>query len=97
MARDFSATREAAGRSLVWQALLALLAIVLLWGAVLIVVRGLVLAPAAMLAERFGDLVRGERERAVEDPARLPEELRRLAEQHEALRKDGIPTKSEPE
>lgn len=92
VARDFSATRAAAGRSRVWQGLLALCAIVLLWGAMLIVVRGVLLAPVSMLAQRFADLARGQRDRPIDDAARLPDELRALAETHETLRANGIPT-----
>lgn len=94
VARDFSSTRAAAGRSRVWQGLLALFAIVILWGAVLIIVRGMLLSPARALAARFAELARGERDKPVEWRERLPEELRDLADQHEALRTNGIPDES---
>lgn len=90
-ARDFSATRAAAGRSRVWQGLLALFAIVILWGAILIVVRGMLLSPARAIGQAFAELARGERDKPIEWRARLPEELRELADQHEALRTGGIP------
>ena len=53
MARDFSSSRAAAGRSLVWQGLLALTGIVVLAGVILIVVRGLLLRPLEMLSQKF--------------------------------------------
>jgi hypothetical protein len=55
VAKDFSASRAAAGRSLVLQALLALFVIVALSGVILIVVRGLLLEPLAEL-RRFSGL-----------------------------------------
>ena len=53
-AKDFSASRGAAGRSLVLQALLALLSIVLLSGVILVVVRGMLLEPLKELRELRG-------------------------------------------
>jgi hypothetical protein len=93
VARDFSATRAATGRSRVWQALVALFAIVTLWGAALIVVRGMVLSPVLSITERFADLVRGDRDRAIERTEKLPAEIQALAAQHEALRTKGIGVK----
>jgi methyl-accepting chemotaxis protein len=95
VARDFSATRAAAGRSRVWQALIALFGIVLLWGVILVVVRGMLLRPAAMLAERFAELAKGDRSKPVGDRDAMPEELGALADAHEALRTNGIPGSGE--
>jgi methyl-accepting chemotaxis protein len=86
VARDFSPTREAAGRSRVWQALLALLATIVLWGGVLVVVRGMLLSPIALIAERLRQLARGEASDPIPDAAKLPDEVRALADAHEALR-----------
>ena len=55
-ARDFSGSRAAAGRSLVWQICLAVFAIVLLSGAVIVVVRGFLLRPLEVLEARFAAL-----------------------------------------
>ena len=66
-------------------------AIVLLVGAILIVIRGTILAPLARITTRYGDLARGDRDRAIEDPDALPEEMRDLARHHEALRSKGDP------
>lgn len=96
VARDFSATRAATGRSRVWQALIALFGIVLLWGLVLVVVRGLLLRPAAMLAERFGELAQGDRSKPIAGREALPAELQALADAHETLRTKGVPGDGEP-
>lgn len=89
VARDFSASRAAAGRSLVWQCLLAIFAVVLLTGVILVVLRGVLLRPLAGVTAKFAALAAGDREQAVEDPEALCEELRALATQHERLREQG--------
>lgn len=89
VARDFSASRAAAGRSLVWQCLLAVFAIVLLTGVILVVLRGVLLRPLSEVTEKFAALAAGDRAATVEDPEKLCEELRELAEQHERLRTRG--------
>lgn len=52
VAKDFSASRAAAGRSLILQGLLAVFAVVLLSGVILIVIRGMLLDPLAELRQR---------------------------------------------
>ncbi|MDB4929230.1 MAG: hypothetical protein JWM10_1714 [Myxococcaceae bacterium] len=89
VARDFSASRAAAGRSLVWQCLLAVFAIVLLMGVILVVLRGVLLRPLAAVTEKFAALAAGDRAQSVDDPDALCEELRELARQHERLRAQG--------
>ena len=86
MARDFSSSRAAAGRSLVWQALLALSAIVLLAGIILIVVRGLLLRPLEMLSRQFVRLAEGRRDQPIAEKESLCDEMQALAEAHERLR-----------
>lgn len=82
VARDFSGSRAAAGRSLVWQVALSLIAIVLLAGAAIIVVRGMVLRPLGVLAQRI------ESDSAlVEDSDRFPPEVARLAARIETLKR----------
>lgn len=84
-ARDFSASRASAHRSLVWQALLALFAITLLSGMILIVIRGLLLRPVESLTKHFASL-------SSPNPAEFPEpemlcdELQGLAKQYEDMR-----------
>lgn len=93
VARDFSSSRAAAGRSLVWQALLAVFAIVLLSGATLIVVRGYVSQPMRMLSERFEALAEGKEAEPIVDAESLCDEMRDLASSYEQLRsrKDETP------
>jgi methyl-accepting chemotaxis protein len=86
MARDFSSSRAAAGRSLVWQGLLALSGIVLLAGAILIVVRGLLLRPLEMLSQQFVKLAEGRRDQPIAEAETLCDEMQALAQAHEQLR-----------
>jgi methyl-accepting chemotaxis protein len=86
MARDFSSSRAAAGRSLVWQALLALSAIVLLAGIILIVVRGLLLRPLEMLTRQFVRLAEGRRDQPIAETETFCDEMQALARAHEQLR-----------
>lgn len=97
VARDFSATREAAGRSLVWQMLLAIFALVVLSGSIIIVIRGYLLRPLASITERFAALSQGNRTQTIANIEFMPEELRAIAEAHEALRTQGIPEASSEE
>ena len=85
MARDFSSSRAAAGRSLVWQGLLALSAIVLLAGMILIVVRGLLLRPLEMLSQQFVKLAEGRRDQPIRETETLCDEMQALARAHEQL------------
>lgn len=89
VARDFSKSRAAAGRSLVWQCLFALFAIVLLSGAILVVLRGVLLRPLDGLTERFTALASGDRTQP--PPEGLCDELQALATQYETLRTRGEP------
>jgi methyl-accepting chemotaxis protein len=86
MARDFSSSRAAAGRSLVWQGLLALSGIVLLAGVILIVVRGLLLRPLEMLSQQFVKLAEGRRDQPIAESETLCDEMQALAQAHEQLR-----------
>ena len=86
MAKDFSASRAASGRSLVWQSLLALFAIVTLTVAVIVVLRGFVLRPMQMLTQRFRSLADGDRSKPVDQPEMLCQEMRELAAAYEQLR-----------
>jgi methyl-accepting chemotaxis protein len=74
VAQDFSGTRGAAGRSLVWQGLIALFGITLLSAAIILVIRGFLLAPLRAI-------VRGKP--LDDDP--LCEELQELARTHAEL------------
>lgn len=86
VARNFSGSRAAAGQSLVWQICLAIFAIVLLSGAIIVVVRGFLLRPLDVLDRRFAAIAAGERTEAVEDTDKFCLEIRRLADHHARIR-----------
>lgn len=87
VARDFSGTRAAAGRSLVWQLLLAVFAVVLLASLVVVVLRGFLLQPLAMVASRLASLAAGGKAAQVDDVDGYCEEIQQLAQSYEALRR----------
>jgi methyl-accepting chemotaxis protein len=93
VAKDFSASRAASGRSLVWQSLLALFAIVTLAVAIIVVIRGFLLRPIQMINERFRSLAEGDRTKLIDQPETLCQEMRELAESYEQLRGTGEETK----
>ncbi len=97
VARDFSATRASAGRTLVWQCLIALFASIVMIGAIAIVVRGLLLRPLAALNARFTELAQGKRDAKIDGVEGMPFEMRELAAVHEHLRREGIPDEGERE
>lgn len=86
LSMDFSATRAAQGRSRVWQLLAALFGLVLVAGTVLIVVRGLLLAPLKGLSDRFGALADGEASAPADPVDSYCDELRSLSASYERLR-----------
>ena len=87
VARNFSGSRAAAGQSLVWQICLAIFAIVLLSGAIIVVVRGFLLRPLDVLDRRFAAIAAGERaEAAAEDADKFCPEIRRLSDHYERIR-----------
>lgn len=89
VAKDFDASRAAAGRSLIWQGLLSLFAIVILAGLILVVLRGFLLQPLGVINKGFADLAKGERGKPIEDADRYCDELAELAAHHETLRNAG--------
>ena len=86
VARDFSGSRAAAGRSMIWQICLAIFAIVLLSGAIIVVVRGFLLWPLDVLDRRFAAITAGERTEPVEEADKFCPEIRRLADHHDRIR-----------
>jgi methyl-accepting chemotaxis protein len=86
VAKDFSASRAASGRSVVWQSLLALFAIVMLAVVILVVIRGFLLRPIQMITERFKALAGGDRSQPIDQPETLCAEMRDLAGTYEQLR-----------
>jgi methyl-accepting chemotaxis protein len=89
IAKDFSASRAASGRSLIWQSLLALFAIVALAVAIIVVLRGFVLRPMQMINERFAALAGGDRSQPIGQPETLCQEMQELAANYERMRTAG--------
>ncbi|BCW87888.1 hypothetical protein sos41_10200 [Alphaproteobacteria bacterium SO-S41] len=79
VARDFSGSRAASGRSLVWQIAFAVFAVVILAGTAIVVVRGRVLRPLTVLDARLTAFAAGERKTLLEDTDRFPPEIESLA------------------
>ena len=86
VAQDFSSSRAAQNRALVWQILTALFAIVLLSGCILIVIRGILLRPLQALTLNFARLADGDKYAEVSKPDMLCQELADLARQYKRLR-----------
>ncbi len=82
---DFSTTRAAAGRALVLQLAQGLLALVLLSGVVLVVIRGFLLRPLAALNQGFEHLGTGNTDSASVPSETLCEELAALAQHYQRL------------
>jgi methyl-accepting chemotaxis protein len=85
-AKNFDASRAAAGQSTVWQGLLALFAIVVFAGTIQIVVRGFLVRPVEAITRRFGMLADGEPGKPIAEADMLCSELQALVAQHERLR-----------
>jgi methyl-accepting chemotaxis protein len=86
-ARDFSGSRAAAGRSLVWQNTLAIFAIVILGGFIIVVIRGFLLRPLGVVVERFEASLAGEPTKPLDGTERFCAEIRSLADLHERVRR----------
>jgi len=84
---DFSASRSSRGRAFVWQALIALFAIVLLAGITLVIIRGTLLRPLEVITARFATLSTGDTSAEIPEPDKLCDELKGLAGQYEELRR----------
>ncbi|WP_411878973.1 cache domain-containing protein [Polaromonas sp. YR568] len=88
IAKNFSATRSADKQAILWQTLLGIVAIVLLTGVVLVVIRGMLLQPLQLVGDRFADLADGKAgaEDAPPMPSPLCDEIAGLAGSYERLR-----------
>ena len=84
-ARDFSGTRAAASRSLIWQICLAIFAIVILSGVAIVVLRGFLLRPLEVLDARLAAMAAGKRTTALEATDKFCPEIQRLAERCERI------------
>lgn len=88
-AKDFSDYRSSLNRAVIMQVTIALFAVILLAGAILIVVRGFLVRPLIRISSRFEALANGDASLGIEEKEEFFTELRHLAEQHERLRQKG--------
>ncbi|MBF0307404.1 MAG: hypothetical protein HQL41_17355 [Alphaproteobacteria bacterium] len=85
-AKDFSPTRATLGQSMTWLAVYAVFAFVLMAGVVIVILRGAVARPLAILNQRFAALVAGGPAEPIEDTDGFYGEIGDLAEHYERLR-----------
>lgn len=83
---DFSGSRAAVGVTLIWQAVLGLLAILLLAGVVIVVIRGFLLRPLDILTSRFDAVHTGEPLEDIPGTDHFPRELEPFVALYEKIR-----------
>jgi methyl-accepting chemotaxis protein len=86
VSRDFSGSRAAEGRSLVWQICMAIFAIVILAGVVIVVIRGFLLRPLEVIDRHFAALAAGEPAEPIEGREKFCTEMRSLVGHYDRLR-----------
>ena len=86
VAENLADIKSRTNRARIWQGLAALFAIVILAGAVLISVRGLVLAPVQALGERLSALAAGDASQPADPIDTYCDELHPMVESYEKLR-----------
>ncbi|HVJ90032.1 MAG TPA: cache domain-containing protein [Labilithrix sp.] len=86
LATSFAEDKTLAGRSLVWQILAGIFACIVVAGAVLVAIRGVLLAPLAALTERMSALAAGDTSKPADPLEDYCEELQSLASSYEKLR-----------
>lgn len=86
LAMSFDEDKTLARRALVWQVLAGIFAVVFMAGIVLVVVRGVLLAPLASLNERMRALATGDGSKPPEPNDTYCDELKELAENYERIR-----------
>ena len=86
LVHDFGDDVTAARRAIVWQALATLFGVVAMAGAIVIVIRGRLLAPLAALNERIAALVHGTEAPEPDPIGSYCDELKTLAVNYEELR-----------
>lgn len=84
--QDFSSSRAAVSRLLIWQGVVTLIAIVLLAAFILIVLRGFLLRPLAVLGERFDTVGNGGTLTPIEGAETFPAEMRPMLRLYERIR-----------
>ncbi len=86
LAQNLADANASANRARVWQMLAALFGIVFLSGMLLVVLRGLLIAPLAALNEKYAALANGDASQPADPTDTYVEELQALAENYEKLR-----------
>jgi methyl-accepting chemotaxis protein len=86
VAADFSGSRGASSETMVWQALLALFGIVLSAGAILIVIRGMIVLPMREVANKLAAVAAGDRTEEVAGVDDMCDEMKDIARSVEVLR-----------
>jgi methyl-accepting chemotaxis protein len=92
VSRDFSGSRAAEGRSLIWQICMAIFAIVILAGTVLVVIRGFLLRPLEVVDRHFAALAAGEPAEPIDGGEKFCAEMQSLVGHYDRLREQ----KAEP-
>lgn len=85
-AKDFSTSRGVLGQSMIWLVMYSLFGLVLMMGVILVIMRGAVARPLAVLNQRFQGLVDGEPALPLDNTAGYYGEIHTLAEHYENLR-----------
>ncbi len=83
---DFSASRAAVNRSLIWQVVITLVAILTLAGFVIVVLRGFLLRPLQVLGERFDAVSAGEPLTPIEGAETFPSEMQPFVALYDKVR-----------
>jgi methyl-accepting chemotaxis protein len=86
VATSFEEDKHLARRALVWQVLASIFAIILLAGAIIITIRGVLVSPLKGLSERMTALAGGDASRPAEGLESYCEELEGVAKAYEQLR-----------
>jgi methyl-accepting chemotaxis protein len=86
VSQDFSASRAAVSRSLIWQAVVTLVAIVLLAGFIIVVLRGFLLRPLAVLGERLDAVRAGGPLAPITGAEKFPAEMQPLVQLYDRIR-----------
>lgn len=83
---DFSASRAAVNRSLIWQVVITLVAILALAGFVIVVLRGFLLRPLQVLGERFDAVSAREPLMPIEGAETFPSEMQPFVALYDKVR-----------
>lgn len=91
IANDFSGSRSDALQIWVWQILMALFGIILLYGMIKIVLKGLILRPLEVINKHFNSLISGNSNETIVDSDHFCEEIQGLVKVYEKIRsKDNL-------